>query len=261
MNNILNHITIVISTRNSERWIEKSIKSACIQNYPIEKFDILFFDADSTDNTFLLAKKFEESFKNFKAFKNDKRKYQGENILMGTKMAKEKSIICHLDGDDWYRHEDVLTRINLEYVKHNCLLTHGSYIEYHGENQPLVSVSWNYHAYPKDIIENKKFRQYKWLGSHLRSHRRELLLNVKENDLKDELTGDFVSMAPDLSFMWYMMELAGNKIRFIPDELYVYNRANENNESKQNQAEIDRIEKQLRNRTPYLTLEKLYENE
>lgn len=255
MSKIYNHITIIISTRNSENWIDRCIESAGNQDYPKDKFDIIFLDAESTDQTFVKAKEYEQKFENFKAFKNEKRKFQGENILIGTKMAKENSIICHLDGDDWYYHTNVLARVNSEYVRHNCLLTHGSYIEFHGYNVPLRSIHGIYHAYPKEVIENKSFRQYKWLGSHLRSHRRELLLNVNENDLKDEVTGDFVSMAPDLSFMWYMMELAGNKIRFIPDELYVYNRANENNESKQNQSEIDRIEKQLRARKPYKTLE------
>ena len=53
-----------------------------------------------------------------------------------------------------------------------------------------------------------------------------------------------------------------NKSRYIPDILYVYNKENPNNEIKLNKVEEnDRIEKFLRNKKPYSTLEKLYEND
>ena len=260
-NKILNHFTIVISTRNSGPWIEKCIDSAGTQNYPIERFEIIFLDAQSSDCTYEKAKGYEKKYSNLKVYQNEKRKYQGENILIGTQMAKPKSIICHLDGDDWYSHSDVLTRINLEYVKHNCYMTYGTYTEFYGDSIPMRDATWHYHAYPKEVIENKTFRQYKWLASHLRSHRRELLLKINPEDMKDELTGDFVSYAPDLSFQFPMLEMSRHKSRYIPDILYVYNKANENNESKQNQPEIDRIEKQLRARKPYPTLDKLYDDE
>lgn len=261
MSKFLNHFTIIISTRNAVNWIDRCIDSAGTQNYPIDKFDIIFLDACSNDGTYEKAKEYEKKYSNLKVYQNEKRKYQGENILIATKMAKPKSIIITEDGDDWFPHGNVLMRVNAEYNKGEVWISYGTYEEFHGDNVPKRDVRWHYHAYPKEVIENKTFRQHKWLGSHLRTFRRELLLNVNPEDMKDELTGDFVSMAPDLSFMWPMLEKAGHRSRYIPDILYVYNRCNENSEVNVNQPEIDRIEKQLRARTPYPTLDKLYEDE
>lgn len=252
MKNCFNHISIVISTRNSVKYVDKCLQSAINQNYP--DFEIIFIDACSDDGTFEKAKEYEDKFSKIKIIKNEKRKYQGENIKIGTELSPYKSIICTLDGDDWFPHENVLMRINKEYVKHDCWMTYGTYVEH-----PYREVYFHYHEYPLDIRENKKFRQYKWLASHLRTFRRELFLKINLEDLKDGLTEDFVSMAPDLSFQFPMLEMCGvDKSRYIPDILYVYNRENPNNESKINQDEINRIEKMIRDRNVYKTLKNLY---
>jgi hypothetical protein len=86
-----------------------------------------------------------------------------------------------------------------------------------------------------------------------------LFLKINPEDLKDPQTQDYVSYAPDLSFQFPMLEMCGvDKSRYIPDILYVYNRENPLNESKQNQMEIMRIETMLRNKPVYDTLNNLY---
>lgn len=251
----INHISIVISTRNAAAYVDRCLESAVNQNYP--DYEIVFLDAQSNDGTYEKAKTYEDKFDNIRVFQNEKRKYQGENIRIGTEMSQEKSIIITLDGDDWFPHDDVLSRVNAEYNKHNCWLTYGTYVEF-----PHRDVSMHYHEYPLDVRKNKTFRQHRWLGSHLRTFRRELFLKINPEDMKDPSTGDYVSMAPDLSFMWPMLEMCGTeRSRYIPDILYVYNRENPMNESKQSMSEINRIERQLRGLTPYPTLEKLYDEE
>src|ERR1035437_1728115 len=257
MINGFKYISIIISTRNSEKYIEKCLTSALTQDYPY--FDVVFLDAQSTDKTFELAKNFETKYSNLRCFKNDIRKYQGENIRIGVEMSNPGSICCHLDGDDWYPHNMVLQRVNSEYNKTNCWMTYGTYTEYFGENIPLKDASWHYHEYPLDVCQNKTYRQHSWLASHLRTHYRELFLNIDQEDMNDTKTKNYVSFAPDLSFQFPMLEMCPvDKSRYIPDILYVYNRETENNESKQNQSEIDRIEKMLRNKTPYKTIESLW---
>lgn len=255
MDKINNHISIVISTRNAVKYVDKCIESALCQNYA--DFEVIFLDACSNDGTYERAKEYEGKYNNIKVFQNEKRKYQGENIRIGTEMSKEKSIIVTLDGDDWFPHENVLARVNSEYVKRDCWMTYGTYVE-----SPYRDVSYIYSEYPLEVRKNKDFRKYKWLASHLRTFRRELFLKINPEDMMDPLTGDYVSYAPDLSFQFPMLEMCGeDKSRYIPDILYVYNRENPLNEAKQNQAEIDRIENMLRSKAKYETLEKLYENE
>lgn len=251
----INHISIVISTRNAAKYVEKCLDSAISQDYP--DYEIVFLDAESNDGTYELAKAYEDKFDNIQVLQNEQRKYQGENIRIGTELSQPKSIIITLDGDDWFPHKNVLLRVNKEYEKHGCWLTYGTYVEF-----PHRDVSMHYHEYPFDVRENKKFRQHRWLGSHLRTFRRELFLKINSKDMKDPKTGDYVSMAPDLSFMWPMLEMCGtDKSRYIPDILYVYNRENPMNESKQSQSEINRIEGLLRGLAPYETLDKLYDDE
>lgn len=255
MNKIINHISIIISTRNAGAYINKCLNSALSQDYP--DFEVIFIDACSTDETYEKAKEYEKTYKNIRVIQNETRKYQGENIRIGTELSPEKSIIVTLDGDDWFPHENVLSRVNAEYVKKKCWMTYGTYTEY-----PARDITGVYCEYPLNIRQDKQFRSFRWLASHLRTFRRELFLKINPEDMKDPTTGNYVSYAPDLSFQFPMLEMCGtDKSRYIPDILYVYNRENPNNESKQGQDEINRIENLLRNKPSYATLDKLYDDE
>lgn len=245
-----NHITIVNSTRNSVNYIERSIESALSQNY--ENFNLIFFDAESNDGTFEKALRYKDDPR-ISVSQNSPRKYQGENIRNGVLLAPDNSIIVTLDGDDWFPHENVLSRVNEVYNETGCWMTYGTFEEY-----PYRSVSHIYGSYPYDVRAQKKFRQHRWLGSHLRTFRKELFLKIKEEDLKDPLTGDYVSYAPDLSFQFPMLEMCGpDRSLYLPDILYVYNTENPNNEWKQNMNEIQRIERHLRSKPVYPTLASL----
>lgn len=252
MNTTFNHISIVISTRNSVNYVAKCLESAISQDY--SDYEIIFLDAKSNDGTYEKAKEFETKFSNIKVLQNEVRKYQGENIRIGTEMSPEKSIIITLDGDDWFPHSNVLSKINSIYNETGCWMTYGTYVEY-----PHRDVSMYYHEYPLDVRVNKTFRQHRWLASHLRTFRRELFLKINPEDMKDPTTNDYVSMAPDLSFQFPMLEMCGvDKSKYISDILYVYNRENPMNESKINQDEINRIEQMLRSKKPYETVKSLY---
>jgi glycosyltransferase involved in cell wall biosynthesis len=255
MSKKINHISIVISTRNAAAYVDRCLESAFKQDYP--DFDVIFIDARSSDGTYEKAQSYESNHSNLKVIQNESRKYQGENIRIGTEMSPEKSIIITLDGDDWFPHENVLHRVNSEYEKTGCWMTYGTYEEF-----PYRDVRGHYHEYPLEVRQNKTFRQHAWLASHLRTFRRELFLKINPEDMKDPNTGDYVSYAPDLSFQFPMLEMCGvDRSRYIPDILYVYNRENPFNEAKQNQEEINRIENLLRTRQTYKTLKQLYENE
>lgn len=252
MDGKINHISIVISTRNARQYIDQCLVSALTQDYP--DYGVIFIDAESNDGTYERALNFKKRFDNLICIQNESRKYQGENIRIGTEMSPERSIIVTLDGDDWFPHKNVLSRVNEEYVNHDCWMTYGTYIEH-----PKRSVSHIYHEYPLEVRKNKTFRQHQWLASHLRTFRRELFLKIDPEDMKDPTTGDYVSYAPDLSFQFPMLEMCGvDKSRYISDILYVYNRENPMNESKHGQQEINRIEKLLRGKPLYETLEQLY---
>ncbi len=169
-------------------------------------------------------------------------------------MSQPESIIITLDGDDWFPHENVLTRVNKEYIEHDCWMTYGTYVEH-----PYRDISRHYHEYPLDIRTKKQFRSHRWLASHLRTFRRELFLKIKIVDFKDPLTHEFVSVCGDLAFQFPMLEMCGTyKSRYLSDILYVYNRENPLSESKIFMEQIKITEAMLRSKTPYETLENLY---
>jgi glycosyltransferase involved in cell wall biosynthesis len=124
---MINHISIVISTRNSVNYVDKCLESALSQKY--SDYEIIFIDAQSNDGTYERAKSYEVNNKNIRVIQNDVRKYQGENILIGTKMSPHNSIIVTLDGDDWLSNENVLSKINSVYNETDCWMTYGTYVE------------------------------------------------------------------------------------------------------------------------------------
>lgn len=249
-----NKISIVISTRNASDYVERCLDTAITQDY--SNYEIIFIDAQSTDGTYEKAKEYESKFDKIRVIQNEQRKYQGENIRIGVEMSEPKSIIVTLDGDDWFPHSNVLSRVNSEYNQHDCWMTYGTYVESTGRD-----VRWHYHEYPLEVRQNKTFRSYKWLASHLRTFRRELFLKINVDDLKDPTTGNYFAYAPDQSFQLPMLEMCGtDKSRYISDILYVYNTSNPMSEFNQNQDdEINRIVSVIRSKTPYTTLDKLYD--
>lgn len=244
-----NHITILILARNVSSWIDKCIQSALNQDY--DNFNIIFIDACSTDNTYNIMKEYELKNENLLVIQNSTRKFPSENMLIGTKMSKKESIIVILDGDDWLKHENVLARINSEYVKKDCWMTYGTYEEF-----PYRDVSHIYHRYPKEIIEKNSFREYQWLASHLRTYKRELFLHINEEDLKDK-DGNFFDVAGDMAVQFPMLEMSGHKSSYIPDILYVYNRTNPNSEACIYKDKSDITDAYIRNKDKYKQIENL----
>ncbi len=63
MSKKINHISIVISTRNAASYVDKCINSALKQDYP--DFEIIFIDARSNDGTYEKAKEYEKTHNKF----------------------------------------------------------------------------------------------------------------------------------------------------------------------------------------------------
>jgi len=213
------HFTILILSYNNEKIVEKNLYSALNQKY--DHFDILFIDCNSTDNTLKMAKKFSKKYTNIQFYKNDVRKYQTENFLIGTKLAKDNSIIVSLDGDDWLLNDNVLNILNFVYLSTNCNITYGSLTEH-----PRRDMLWNWRKMNFTIIDDIK--KNKLTFSHLRTWKKELLLNIDNtNFLYDN---EYPKMAGDISVMLPMFEKSINNISFIKKPLYVYNTKNNNSD-------------------------------
>jgi hypothetical protein len=67
--------------------------------------------------------------------------------------------------------------------------------------------------------------------------------------------GEYWSVAGDLSFMFPMVEMSGEKhFKFIPEILYVYNESNPLNDHKVNMSVVNNTTSIIRNKKPYKRL-------
>lgn len=69
--------------------------------------------------------------------------------------------------------------------------------------------------YHPDIIEKNQYRDYSFAVSHLRAYYNKLLLNIKEEDLKDE-NGKFFTSAGDMAIAIPCLEQSHRRVAYIP---------------------------------------------
>ena len=234
-------IKIVVPFYNAEMWIERCLNSIYHQDYKDYKC-IVVNDASTDnsknilenmkhiqeDNRFLVIHNKENvnALTNiFNAFKNDFLNENKEDILMA------------IDGDDFLSISKSL-QIVFDYYSNdkNLLLTYGNWIGWPNNQKS------NCRLLDDHVINNNLFRDIPFCYSHLRSFKRKLWDSIPENLLKDS-DNNFYKVAWDVAFMIPMLEMARERIKFIPDILYCYNVINPISDDKINskdQVEIDR---------------------
>lgn len=239
---------VIVTTYNSDKWIAKCLRS--IEAQTVKDFSCMFVDDASTDNTYKRGALAVIGDKRFKFMRNDHNKKQMYSIALGI-MALEpanQDVMVQIDGDDWLKHEKVLERVKREY-DNGAYLTYGQF-EYYpsGKKGPCG-------AYPPQILENRDLRKYMWIGSHLKTFKYFLWKRIDLKDFRDN-KGRWLTSAADMAFMFPMLEMAGPRISFIPDVLYVYNKANPLRRDRVALGDQLRCDKLIRARPKYPLLGK-----
>jgi len=233
------HFKIIIPAYNVEDMIENALISVMNQDY--DNFECIITNDCSEDKTSQVIRDFisdNEAQEYFVLYENAERKYALYNLYMMIREmnAVDEDVIVMLDGDDWLNGDNVFARLNEIYEEEDCWLTYGSYIEYPSGRDSSFHVS----EYSADIIESGDFKKDpQWRASHLRSFKYNLAKRLTEEDLTEE-DGSFYEMTWDQAMMYPMMEMAREKIKFVPEPLYVYNNDNPINDHKvDRQKQID----------------------
>ena len=244
------YITILTPTRNSSAYTLACLQSAASQSY--DNYEHIFIDDCSDDNTFEIAANFRKEYPQLQLYKNAERKFSTCNIRDGNTKARDDSIIVILDGDDWFKHDNVLNVVNRAYDD-NVWMTYGSY-----ENHPYIDISHVQIPYPESVVRSNSFRDYPlWLGSHLRTWRRSLFERIDPSHFKDE-NGMYLDATGDLATMFPMLEMSGVHSRRISDILYVYNTTNPLCDFKQSATRQNYLDYYIRNLPKYLPLTSLH---
>ncbi|HEB42044.1 MAG TPA: glycosyltransferase family 2 protein, partial [Candidatus Dependentiae bacterium] len=237
-------ITVVIPSYNNKEWYERNLDSVLDQDY--SNYRVIYTDDVSTDGTGELVAAYIEKYgaqDKITLVKNKKHQGALYNLYRMIHSCEDNAIIVTLDGDDWFPNDRVLKRLNSVYSSDEVWLTYGQFQMY-----PHGTMGWAT-AMPKQIVKNNAFREYVHLPTHLRTFYAWLFKKIKLEDFL--YNGKFFTMTWDMAMMFPMIEMTGERHRFIPDVMYIYNDANSISDhriSRQLQAHLAQV---MRNKKPY----------
>ncbi len=221
-------IVLLITSYNNSQWYKKNLDAAFAQNY--SNFRIIYIDDCSSDRTAELVEQYIQErgwADRVTLIKNKERKLKMENFYNAVhELCKGNEIVMDYDGDDWCIKPEVLSIINKAYENPNVWLTYGSYVNWPQDQGCCCKLI------PEDIIKRNAYREFQWVSSHAKTFYAWLFKKIQPEDLQYQ--GKFVSMACDVAFMFPMLEMSGGRFVFIPEVLYIYNRANAINDDKVN---------------------------
>jgi hypothetical protein len=164
--------------------------------------------------------------------------------------CKDEDVIVQLDGDDRLYSDKVLSTLDKIYSEEDIYLTWGSFI-----TSPPNCVYINYaEDLPADYIEKNLHRTVINIFGPLRTFKYRLFRAIQDEDLRDPITQEYYSVTSDLALFYPMLEMAGSKVRYIPEILYVYNIDNPLNDFKINQMEQIETRISIQNKTIYSRL-------
>ena len=147
---------------------------------------------------------------------------------IGYRMAFDDEIIILLDGDDRLYNTITLNIISKEYIIKCIGATYGSYVDL--KESKIISKIKGSEEFPNYIINNKSYREYKFITSHLRTVYAKILKKIKLVDLLDA-DDQFIHIMTDCAEMFPILEMLTPDLNFdstkyfdvIKQPLCIYN--------------------------------------
>ncbi len=246
------HFNIIVPSYNNSKWYEQNILSCVGQDYPTDKFNIIYTDDNSQDGTADLVENLinKNNYNNIKLIRNEKNVGALCNIYNMIHSCDDKSISFTVDGDDWLSHKNVLNKLNEIYQNENVWMTYGSYLDYPSMTKGCCK------PYEDFVINAKGYRKVTWRASHLRSWYTKLFKMIKEEDFKFQ--DEWADVAWDLLIQFPCLEICNGKYKCIEDGLYIYNNQNPISDYKIKQSRQGMIDGFARSKKPYNSIDKLW---
>lgn len=244
-------IVVVVPSYNNAQWYKRNLDSLLAQQYT--NFKIIYIDDCSPDGTGILAQDYVVLHpKGYKVtlVRNKQRVGVLANVYNTVHTLADDVIVVTVDGDDWLAHDYVLALINSLYEDSNVWLTYGNYRHYGPARQHAC------YPLPKRIIAQRSFRRYRWVYSQLRTFYAGLFKRIKKEDLLHN--GDFYSVSGDAAIMFPMLEMAGDRFKFISQKIYVYNVSTPLNDFKVHYELQARLADEIRRRPVCSELTQLF---
>lgn len=224
-------IKIITVGWQCEKYIKKCIESILSQTY-IDWECCIILDP-SNDNTYFNALEYKSD--KIKVYQNKEKRYAIGNISYAVKMldCNDDDILVWLDADDWFATDKSLEIVMGYYNKNSELLvTHGSWKAYPDKYRKTNNAPYSKFDFKKGI---RDLSMGAWRGSHLRTIKYKVYKHINQDKEFKWPSGKWLESSYDLSLMYPVLEMSGfDRVQFIPDILYIYNRETQYNDDKIN---------------------------
>lgn len=213
-------LVVVIASYNNVDFCKKNLQSVFNQTY--DNYRVIYIDDCSKDGTFEKVKSLVEKSglsDRFTLIRNPVRRRKMPNLYEAFQSCKDNEIIVCLDGDDWFAHDNVLQQYNEIYQNPDIWLTYGSAIFY-----PTYHRTIGAPLSDKELKHQKVRDLDRFEVSMPRTFYAGLFKQIK---LKDFFYQEkYIEMSDDPAFMFPMIEMAGEHVKFCEEIQYIINNVN-----------------------------------
>jgi len=244
---------IVVPSYKNAQWYKRNLSSIFKQQY--EQYRVIYVDDCSPDGTADLVEEYVREAgqeERFTLVRNRDRVKAMANIYKAVHMCSDQEVVVMLDGDDWFHDDHVLDILADVYADPEVWLTFGSFCMFPSGNGWAQNI-------PGEVVRLNAFRYHQPAPSHLRTFYAKLFKEIDRQDLCEN--GDFYEYTYDLAMMFPMIEMAGERFRFIPQILYVYNCENSISDHRVGKHKQRQTDLRIRARDRYQRIESLFDYE
>lgn len=215
-------ITVIIPSFNNESAYHANLSSVINQEY--DNYNVIYINDASTDNTGPLVQQFiaDNNLENRITYiQNSYNRKALANMYRALLDCDPLAIIVELDGDDSFASTHLLKDVNELFSSQDVWFAYAQYKNVPEEKakENKISVLGYTKPTPAALIESRDFRT-KWFWSGLRMYYAWLVKEVKLEDLllpQAPYNGKFFPTSKDGAFAYPMLEMAGHRIKHIPD--------------------------------------------
>lgn len=210
-----NNFVFVTPAYNVGNNIQQMLYSICGQSYKNWRLIIIDDVSDEkhinkTQEVLLRLSKFDSDSANKISFiKNVEKRWATANVLHGISLCNDDDIVCRIDADDWLTDLDALALIN------------------HFYNETKCDTLWTAHRWAfSDMNISGKLPNgvdpytHQWVSSHMKTFRKKLINNVKDENFRDE-NGEYFRRAEDQAIFLPILKHSMNRV-FLPRVMYHY---------------------------------------
>jgi len=249
----MNKFTIITPSFNNIDYVEYNLASILNQTYT--NWRLLYIDDCSIDGTFEKVSEILKDNPQCKVIRNETNKGAAYNYIEQVRhlFPDDDEIIVHLDGDDWFFNDNVLTDLDNYYTENKCWMTYGQFVCWDGSGD--VTQSFPQGTPYDDFIHRHKFyRRDQWRASHLRTYKYFLWKNIDREDLKSKIDREYYWHASDLAWAFPALEMCPkDKIGVVDFITHVYNTTLKNQVRTREREATDnsKYEVEIRNKKTY----------